>query len=118
MIGGAMDAAGEGLARSRNVTGRFWVRWCCVVLGTGALLLNGIPTQEARAGASSTGGEPRGTYYLAVQGIGLGVVYNRKDLLPFAPLLNVGMPKVSLELDDTPTSSARATALDPGIISA
>lgn len=58
------------------------------------------------------------SYVQAGQASGITVVFNRENLLPFSPLVDVGVPRVRLEIGDTPTTSARAAPLDPGLVGA
>jgi len=69
-----------------------------------------------RAAASEA--DARLIFSLSAGGSGVALTYDRKNLLPVSPLADMGFPRVSLQLDDSPSSTARAVAFDPGVLGA
>lgn len=73
------------------------------------------------AGRSAARAEEVDLFHSYVQSGGasaITVVFNRENFLPFSPIVDLGVPRVRLEMGDSPTTSAKAAALDPGLLGA
>lgn len=70
------------------------------------------PVQDASASNSTF------VYSVDAQGNGVGLVYDRYAFLALSPILNVGFPRASVGVDDTPSATSFASPADPGLLGA
>jgi hypothetical protein len=86
-------------------------------LGLVALVLPlAAPVWAERAGDASAAESPQHTYAGQATATGVGVVYDRKNLLPVSPLFSAAMPRTTSQFDSAPTSASRGSPFDPGIL--
>lgn len=87
--------------------------WRVVAAGSGVAALV-VPAWAgfARAGEGSS----VRLFRLSASASGVGVVFDRKDLLPITPILDLGSPRVKASLSDAPASDVTASPFDPGAL--
>lgn len=82
------------------------------------LLLVGPATLAGRSRARAQEVDLYHSYIQSGGASAITVVFNRENLLPFSPIVDLGVPRIRLEIGDTPSASAKAAPLDPGLLGA
>lgn len=57
-------------------------------------------------------------YNIAASANGIGTVYDREGLLALSPILDVGFPRATASVENTPSSASRAAPAEPGLVGA
>jgi len=92
-------------------------QWWSVVAIAG-LALAAMPSAAARQAQEPPETIEVFTYSLAGGAAAIGGSFDIKGFLALSPILAFGVPRVTMGLDPTPSSSARAAPIDPGVVGA